>query len=315
VVERDAPFSIGDFRITPLLVDHSAVDAYALLIEAEGRRVLYSGDFRGHGRKSILFEQMLRYPPKNVDVLLMEGTMLGRENGQFTNETSVEEAVRQVIADQKNITFVIASSQNIDRFVSVYRACISTKKTLILDFYTAWVLEQLQSITKSVPRMNWENVAVYADDGMNEVLRVHSDIFGDFTRRAYQNRVKPEEIRANTAQYVWWSKMSRYKRIKSFAGDIPVNVIYSQWLGYLDRPTSQYKGAEQIAALRDDPDVKFSYAHTSGHAIVKDLQAFVKAIAPRQLAPIHTEHGGSYDRYFENVHRLDDGEEMTINSI
>jgi hypothetical protein len=30
------PFTIGEFTITPYLVDHSAADAYAFLIEAEG---------------------------------------------------------------------------------------------------------------------------------------------------------------------------------------------------------------------------------------------------------------------------------------
>lgn len=50
-------FYIGDFKITPYLVDHSAIDSYSFLIEAEGERVFYSGDFRAHGRKSILFEK------------------------------------------------------------------------------------------------------------------------------------------------------------------------------------------------------------------------------------------------------------------
>ncbi len=36
------PLEIGPFRITPHLVDHSAFDAYALLVEAEGKRVFYS---------------------------------------------------------------------------------------------------------------------------------------------------------------------------------------------------------------------------------------------------------------------------------
>ena len=44
------PVDIGPFRVTPLLVDHSAFDAYALVVEAEGKRVFYSGDFRAHGR-------------------------------------------------------------------------------------------------------------------------------------------------------------------------------------------------------------------------------------------------------------------------
>ena len=47
------PVTLGPFTITPLLVDHSAYDAYALLIEADGQRLFYSGDFRGHGRKAI----------------------------------------------------------------------------------------------------------------------------------------------------------------------------------------------------------------------------------------------------------------------
>ena len=40
------PFALGPFRITPMTVDHSAYDAYALLVEADGRRLLYSGDLR-----------------------------------------------------------------------------------------------------------------------------------------------------------------------------------------------------------------------------------------------------------------------------
>ncbi|MFH1317838.1 MAG: MBL fold metallo-hydrolase, partial [Candidatus Omnitrophota bacterium] len=43
-------FVVGDFKIIPYLVDHSAFDALAFLIEAEGKRLFYSGDFRGHGR-------------------------------------------------------------------------------------------------------------------------------------------------------------------------------------------------------------------------------------------------------------------------
>ncbi len=47
---------IGPFRILPYLVDHSGFDAYALTIEADGKRLFYSGDLRAHGRKSRLFD-------------------------------------------------------------------------------------------------------------------------------------------------------------------------------------------------------------------------------------------------------------------
>ena len=77
LADRQA-FNIGDFQVTPFLVDHSAYDAYALLIEAGGRRLFDNGDFRGHGRKAALFKKFIQSPPQPVHALLMEGTSLGR---------------------------------------------------------------------------------------------------------------------------------------------------------------------------------------------------------------------------------------------
>ena len=44
--ENRKPFSIGPFIVTPYLMDHSSVDAFGFLIEAEGKKIYYSGDFR-----------------------------------------------------------------------------------------------------------------------------------------------------------------------------------------------------------------------------------------------------------------------------
>ena len=71
---------LGPFAITPFLVDHSAFDAYALLIEANGRRLFYSGDIRAHGRKAALFERLVSNPPRPVHAMLLEGSSLGRLN-------------------------------------------------------------------------------------------------------------------------------------------------------------------------------------------------------------------------------------------
>ncbi len=75
-----APFTVGPFTITPFLNDHSAFDAYSLLVEADGERLFYTGDIRGHGRKAALFEELLARAPGAIDVMLMEGTHV-REHG------------------------------------------------------------------------------------------------------------------------------------------------------------------------------------------------------------------------------------------
>lgn len=45
-------FEFGDFKIMPVVVDHSAFVAYAFRIEAGGIKVFHTGDFRTHGFRS-----------------------------------------------------------------------------------------------------------------------------------------------------------------------------------------------------------------------------------------------------------------------
>ena len=75
--------------------------------------------------------------------------------------------------------------------------------------------------------------------------------------------------------------MSSFRLIDEFKNAAaPVNVIYSQWLGYLDGNHADYFGSDKIAAYRSDPAVNFVYAHTSGHAPVEDLKKLAAALKP-----------------------------------
>jgi len=305
-------FSVGDFTITPYLVDHSAVDAYGFLVEAEGKKVFYSGDFRAHGRKSVLYKSIVENPPQDIDLLFMEGTMLDRSNDDFPTEAAVEQKIYDTIKEQETITFLISSSQNIDRIVSAYRACKRAHKTLLIDIYTAWVLEQLKLVSDSVPNMEWEPVKVYTSYSQNEKLKEHPDFFGDFRKRLFKNRVHKEELQANPHYFLSLGKMSHFKIIDLYKAIRPVNVIYSQWLGYLSYSNRDYYGAEAIAAYRNDPQINFVYAHTSGHATVEDLKTFAGALKPRMLVPVHTVAPKAFNKLFQNVTNLDDGQTLNL---
>jgi len=300
-------FEIGDFSITPYLVDHSAADAYGFLVEVEGKRVFYSGDFRAHGRKSVLFDRILKHPPKGVDLLFMEGTMMHRNNDEYPTEAAVEQKIFETIKHQENISFLISSSQNIDRIVSAYRACLRTNKTLVIDIYTAWVLEQLKLVSNSTPNMEWDLVKVYLSYSQHEQLKKHQDYFGDFRKRIYKHRVRKEELQANPAHYLFFGKMSHSRTINLYKRINKVAVIYSQWLGYLRYSNKDYFGAVAMARYQKDPQVDFVYAHTSGHATVEDLQKFAGALKPKLLVPVHTEDGEVFRRNFSNVWIQSDG--------
>ena len=57
-------FIVGRFVITPYLMDHTAAESFAFLIESDGKRVIYTGDYREHGNKAAAFKQFLAVTDK-----------------------------------------------------------------------------------------------------------------------------------------------------------------------------------------------------------------------------------------------------------
>ena len=146
-LEPGRSLSVGPFTITPFLNDHSAYDAYSLLIASRhtGERLFYSGDFRGHGRKARTFQEFLRHPPTGVDVLLMEGTTIGRTSAaaKFPTEEELEGCFIEHIRAANGMVLVWSSGQNIDRLVTVYKACRKTRRQFVIDMYTAEILRAI----------------------------------------------------------------------------------------------------------------------------------------------------------------------------
>jgi ribonuclease J len=97
-LENGKTLMLGPFKITPYLMDHSAYDSYAVLIEGDGKQIFYTGDLRGHGRKGSLFTRLVAHPPPDVDVLLMEGTTIGRQNIEkgFPTETDLQKEFERI---------------------------------------------------------------------------------------------------------------------------------------------------------------------------------------------------------------------------
>ena len=129
------PIGLGPFTITPYLVDHSAYDACAILVEADGQRLFYTGDLRVHGRKAALVEQLIASPPEGVDVLLMEGTTIGRPTSEagMVSESGIEDELVGLFEQTRGMPLVWCSGQNIDRIVSVFRAAKRCGRMLIMD--------------------------------------------------------------------------------------------------------------------------------------------------------------------------------------
>jgi ribonuclease J len=301
-LEDGKTIDVGPFAITPYLVDHSAFDAYAMLIEANGRRLFYSADIRGHGRKAALFERLLRNPPHPIHAMLMEGSSIGRlqPDQSFPTETEIEQRLVDSFR-APGFVGVCASAQNIDRLVSIYRACKRTGRTLVLDIYA---MEMLGATGKdTVPGPGWPNLAVYVPEYQRRHI-ARTKRF-DLTDKYKPYRIYREYLAKFVDRAVMLCRPPMVFDIDKTAGAWNgARIIWSQWDGYLSTPANV--AFTQKMAERG---VGMEVIHTSGHASIVDLKRLAEALAPEVLVPVHTFKGERYSELFgTNVCRHADGE-------
>ncbi len=180
-------FEIGPFSVTPFLVDHSAYDAYALQIESSGKRIFYTGDFRSHGRKATLFEHLTKNPPQDIDTMLLEGSSLGRlaDSQQFPTEKEIENQLVQIFSNTEGLVLIHTSGQNLDRIVSIFRASRRTERKMIIDLYTAAILEATDNA--NLPQSSWSDVALYVPQAQR--LQIKNNAWFDLLKHHSTNRI------------------------------------------------------------------------------------------------------------------------------
>ena len=236
-MEHRVPLTLGPFTVTPYLVDHSAYDAHAVLVEADGVRLFYSGDLRAHGRKGALFEQLMRRPPRDVDALLLEGTTLDSPDREprFATEAELEPRFVEAMSRAAGLALVWCSGQNVDRLVTVHRACKRTGRQLILDMYTAHVLRATGN--PNIPQARWDGVRVFLPHFQKRrvLAREAFDVSGLYR----DARIYPEELAAAASRSVMLFRPSMMEDLERAGCLEGAGLIYSMWDGYLEQEEQQ----------------------------------------------------------------------------
>jgi len=285
-------FRVGGMTVTAYDVDHSIPGACAYRVQVGGKTVVYTGDIRFHGRCKGKNTRLAK-AARNPDYLVMEGTTLGRREQAVVTE---EDLISQFVAVFKEgkLPLVQFSPQNLDRFITIYKACLSAKRTLVIDPYTCAVLEAYQPLSANIPQYDWKNIRVYFV--RNSVTKRMAESKELFKYRSKQ--IPMAEITGNPHKYVVKGNFHTNQKLLKAIPKEDVTIIHSMWKGYLEKP----------GYLDDYKDIT-TCIHTSGHAYVEHLQAFVDKINPKNIIPIHTEQKGKYAGLFRTrIIQLNDGD-------
>ncbi|MER9456557.1 MBL fold metallo-hydrolase [Mesorhizobium sp. M0478] len=301
------PFSVGPFEVTPYLVDHSGFDAYSLLIRADGKSLLYSGDIRSHGRKAALFRKFLADAPTPVGVLLMEGSSLGRlsREQRFDTEAAIEQRLVETMSATEGMLLVACSVQNIDRVVSVYRAAKRSGRQLVVDAYGAEILKATDTASIPKPSGDWDNVKVYIPKFQRRLLvknAIAHLVDGYRGRRIFPEKLPSQASRSVMLVRPWM--LTDLQEVGALEG---ARAVWSQWDGYLTSE-SGIAFTEKCRSL----EIPLETIHTSGHADIHALQQYAAAVNPIRLVPIHTFFPSQFGELFDNVQLSSDGNWVEI---
>ena len=245
--------TIGDIKITPYMVDHSAYDAYMFKIEADGKSVLHTGDFRTHGFRGKGVKPTLEKYVKKVDVLVCEGTTLNRTESKCETESDLKNRIKNVLEENKYV-FVVCSSTNIDRLAGIC-SVIPEGRYCICDKFQLTVIEYIRDYAGGKSSLYKFRKALYYSENLDE--KMNDMGFCMFVRCG-----NPD-----------------HKRIMEMYKDKNPVVIYSMWKGYLEQ--------ENIKEFLDG--YKRLDMHTSGHADSDAIKMVIETVQPDMVIPMHTE--------------------------
>jgi ribonuclease J len=287
---------IGDLKITPFPVKHSAEGAFMYLVEGEGKKLLYTGDFN-------YVDESIYDLIGEIDVLLCEGVNINIEGEN--SEDYVRIKAMDIMRETPNHVFVACSSTNINRIKSVSDAAIAVNRKLAVDPFMKAVADRFlpdfsnrQDVVGFLPHPYLpENSKTYPYfSKINDDRRKNRDvIFFESNKYTSMKKNLVFFIRATHSKF-----LKKLNKIKSLAGS---SLIYSKWKNY-----AKYGVDKEFIDLCNNLGFKIHYLHVSGHAYKDYLKSFVQKVKPKVLIPIHTQDPESFKWIYEDVKKIDDNE-------
>lgn len=321
-----------NFSVLPLYVDHSALDAYMLYIKAGGKNILFTGDFRTHGIQSErgqLWSALKHYVvPGGVDVLVTEGTMLGRLEEAKENPVKTERELGLAALErfrEHKYNFVLMSSTNLDSLMMFYHYT-PRGMLFVCDSYQAQVmLTAMKGMEKKEPR--WYQRSPYQptvyiwrtsrDEDLSELERMGAALAQSIQILPADGGMMSQKgfvflTRRNSFAHGHKAALDNFYPLD---GSRDAQLIYSMWTGYLYGPQ---RDKELIKALDGRKPVPL---HTSGHAYIDAIAKLIELTDPKVIVPTHTECAQEFKdfpefaRWKDRVRPVKNGEVLPLDTL
>ncbi len=296
--------TVGDINVTPFPVEHSAIGAFMYLIEADGKSILYSGDFS----KATNFV-------KDVDILLCEGTNMGFTTKSKLTEIDVINEIEKTIKTTSLPTFLITTTANYNRIHNLYRLCAKLNRPFVSDLTSYMLIRDIKNNEQEQtnPLKFYMHNFIEKSDTNYDFFKNNEKFIMSKTDILKSNALIL--VRKNELQIPLLNELkpicgqfSIANMIKQLSQKGKIKLIYSTWSGY----KQELKFGKSLQRLVNEYDVEIIDIHASGHIFKEELVKFIKELNPKKIIPIHTEHTEEFGKEFNNVIYLANNQEMEV---
>ena len=297
---------IDSLEIEPVHVDHSVPGAYGFIIHTSEGAVIYTGDIRMHGTHAEMTDDFINVA-KEVEPIAMitEGTRIDLEKTD-ESERKVYNDSKKELKNNKKLSIVDFNFKDIDRFTTFYKMAKDLDKKLVISFKHACFLEKYHRDKKLRAPSSKDNQILLLKPKRLTGTYIEEDYYDWYIKKRlnYPNIILSEDIAKKPSDYMVVLNFYYFNMLVDLK---PNNGVY---IHSLSEPFNEEMeiSYERMHNWLDHFDVKFVQSHCSGHINGSDLYEMIKAINPKKVFPIHTEHPDMFKKLDMAIQIVEEGE-------
>ncbi len=289
--------AVDGLEIEPIHVDHSAPAAYGFLIHTSKGTIAYTGDLRRHGPHADMTDDFEAAAKKAKPIaLITEGTRVApSENRQQFSEAEVRKrAPDHIRAAKDKLVIVTFYPRDVDRIKTFHGVAAETKRQFVLSAKTAHLLVAMKKDTRiEVPDVLRDpNILVYFRQLMKEDTwekDLKAKVASKAVDATYVNRHQGELM-----LQLDFYQLPELVDLKPIPGSL-----------FLHSKSEPFDEEDVEAQVKDNWLARFKlnpvHLHASGHCSEPEMRDLVRAVNPKSVIPVHTEHPDRFTAFGPKV--------------
>jgi len=300
-------FKIDGIEVKPFNVDHSLPGATGFIIHTSSGTVVYTGDFRFHGRRGEKTEEFWEACKKErPDILIIEGTRVNEQSSM--KEADVEDEVSTVVSKSEGLNVCNWPVRDTDRMMSFFNVAKKLDKKLTISLKQAYLINLLKDCKDAeVPDLKDKNLELYVirkawgvigSDWDERVIRADYD---KWEREYLDDVICYKDVRDDQNRFMFFCTNFDLKELidlRPVRGSVYIKSVCEPFDAEMEIDW------KRIENWINHFGMSLQRTHVSGHASGPQLKEFVKTVKPKMVVPVHTQHAEIYDKWWDKVHLL-----------